>query len=236
MLSLSPFIQNVMLHEKHAIIHHAHITQGKFDRVARNATPVVLLVSVNPLLGGAQNATHKVKCNLPNAPSLGTLIAVVGENLWREFDKGYYKLDIAYCVDDVKLAPVRGGIHGALGGGRRNDEVGDEDAEDATQCNTGDEAAGAGAGGGCEAPELAEEVLRQSDAGDDGCVEGKGNVVELNGGRQVFVSSGVLAANDRGVVEGDIGDKVCHEACQCQLFVAKATSQSHGAQGSKLYL
>lgn len=77
-LAMRASVKNVVLGKKDAVVHHAHIPQGKFYRIACDATPVALQVTVDALLPRAQSTTRKVKRNLPDTPSLGALVAVVG--------------------------------------------------------------------------------------------------------------------------------------------------------------
>lgn len=44
-------------------------------------------------------------------------------------------------------------------------------------------------------------------------MEGKDDVVELDGRFEIRMSSGILCTDHRGVVESDIGDEICGKTC-----------------------
>lgn len=202
-------VDHIVLHDKDGIVDESNVAEGKLDRVARNATPVALKPAVNPLLRDAENAADEIQQDLPDAPSLGALIAPVGDDLGRVLDESYEQLDVTDGVDDVEFAPVRGGI--GVGGGD-NEEVGSENPDEAAGCHTEYESRRADARIGREAPERTSEVLRAGDYGENEGMEGEGDVVEGYGRGEAVVTGCVLLSNDGRVIKGRGRDKVRSKA------------------------
>ena len=209
----------MLYHEDH-IIHHAHVAQRKLDRVPRDAAPVALQVAVDSLLPDAQDAAAEVQQDLPYAPAPRALVAPVDEHLRGVLDERDHHLDVPDRVHDIQLAPVHSGIYlasrcASLGcDGRPDDDARPHDADDAARAHAEDEAARPCAHARGEAPQRArEQVLRCGDEAEDEAVQGKGDVVELDGRGEVPVAGGVLGADDGGVEEGGVGDEVGREAC-----------------------
>jgi hypothetical protein len=61
-------------------------------------------------------------------------------------------------------------------------------------------------------------------------VESKRDVVELDGGLEAAVTGSILGTDLRGVVEGQVGDKVREEACDRIIVVSKLEATSEGLQ------
>lgn len=97
-------------------------------------------------------------------------------------------------------------------GGAENDEDDKDDADDAAGKDTHDEAAGLAPVAGPEPPQVGEKVLRSGDDGHQEAVAGKPDVVDLDRGRQAFVATVILFADEGRVEEDEVGDEVCKEA------------------------
>ncbi|CAG9999814.1 unnamed protein product [Clonostachys byssicola] len=215
------WVEHVVLPDEDAVVGHARVAEHELDRVARDAAPVVLEVAVDPLLCDAQDPAQHVQEDLPDAPPLCALVAVVGDHLRRVLDERDDDLDVPDGVDDVELAPVDGRVAGARG--QEDDEDGDDDAGHAAGADAQDGPARAGAAAGREPPQRpGEEVLRGDDEAEGEAVEGEDDVVELDGRGQAAVAGGVLRPDDGGVVEDGVGGKVRREAC------AGRATRSHG--------
>lgn len=139
-----------MLPDEDTIVRHARVAEHELDRVPGDAAPVVLQVTVDALLGDAQDAAEHVQEDLPDAPALCALVAVVGHHLRRVLDEGDDDLDVADGVDDVEAAPVDGRV--ARARGEEDDEDGDDDPDDAAGADAEDGAARAGAAARGEPP------------------------------------------------------------------------------------
>lgn len=198
-------VNHIVLEHENGVKHQAAVAERKLYGVAGDAAPVTLKVAVDTKLRQAQDASHYVEDDLPDAPAARALVMVVGEDLRRIFDQRHQELDVANGVYNVQLTPVGRGIR------RRScpdNEASDDDAQPRAGYDTGDEAARASAGARVEAPEWAEEILRGGDEAEDEGVQRKDDVVKGDGRGQAVVAGGILAAHDGGVVEGDIGNKV----------------------------
>ncbi|KAG6003999.1 hypothetical protein E4U43_000812 [Claviceps pusilla] len=213
-------VQDIMLHEKDAIVHKADVAERKFNGVSCDAAPVMLQVAIDALLPGAQEATGQVERDLPDAPALCALVAVVGQDLRPQLDHGNDELDVAQRVDEIEFAPVARGVDGAaVGSGRGGKSPGDEEGGEGAGRDADDEAAGTGARRAGEAPPRATQVLRYGDGGDDGGVQGKGDVVELDGWGETLVSGGVLAADEGGIVQSQGGKEVGDKSYEMTSFL-----------------
>lgn len=199
-----------MLSYEDGIVDHGDLAKCKLGRVTSDAAPIMLKVAINALLADAEDATSEVEEDLHDAPALGALVFIVEDHLRHVFDKGDDEFDIAYGVDNVKGYPVDQGI---ISGGRSNKHVGKSDTGDAAGGDAKDEAARTVVRAHIEAPERVEEILGRYDEREDDAMEGKGDVVELDGGLEAVIPGGILSTDFGGVVECSVGNKVCKEAC-----------------------
>lgn len=208
-------------HEEH-IVEHADVPEQEFNRVARYATPVALQVRVDALLRDAQDAAREIQKDLRDAPALGALVLLVVVELGRVLDQRHEQLHVRDGVDDVQPGPGRRGVAARRAAAPHHDGH-DDDGEDGAQGHAQDGARGLGSGRAVEAPGAREEVLRGRDDAEEEAVAGEDDVVEGDGGEVArAVAVGVLLADDRGPVEGRVGDEVGEEACRvyvCQSHI-----------------
>lgn len=216
-----------MLSDEDAVVDHADVAERKLDRVARDTAPVTLLVAVNGLLADAQDATRQIQQDLRDAPALGALVVVVGDNLGCVLDQSHDKLDIADGIHNIQSDPIVERVVSSRGG---NNDTRQDDPCDTTGGNPKDEAARAIPGAWGKVPQGGEQVLGDGDDGQDQSVESKRDVVELDGGLEAAVAGSILGTDLRGVVEGQVGDKVCEEACDRIIAVSKLEATSEGLQ------
>src|SRR5690348_14865364 len=102
-----------MLGHENQVVEHGYVAQGELDRVAGDAGPVSLDVTVNGLLADAQDAAGEVEQDLQDAPALGGAVAVVDNDLGRVFDERDDQLDVRDGVDGVQPDPRGNGLAGA---------------------------------------------------------------------------------------------------------------------------
>lgn len=216
-----------MLSDEDAVVDHADVAERKLDRVTRDAAPVTLLVAVNGLLADTQDATRQIEQDLRDAPTLGTLVVVVGDNLGRVLDQGHDKLDIADGIHNIQGDPIIERIVPSRGG---NNDTRQNDPCDTAGGYPKDESAGSIPGAWGKVPQRGEQILGDGDDGQDQSVESKRDVVELDGGLEAAVTGSILGTDLRGVVESQVGDKVREEACDRIIVVSKLEATSEGLQ------
>lgn len=101
------FVKDIMLQHEERIIHHAHISQQEFYGIASETIPAALQVAINRQLGNAQHTTRQIQQDLPDAPTLRTLVPEIPQHLRCKLHQRYQQLNIAQRIYRIDVAPFR---------------------------------------------------------------------------------------------------------------------------------
>lgn len=94
-------VENIMLDEEYGIVQDGDVSERELDGIACDAGPVMLQVTVDSLLGDAQETAREVEEDLVDTPPDSRFVTVVEENLGRILDECHDELDIRDGVDGV---------------------------------------------------------------------------------------------------------------------------------------
>jgi len=94
-------VENVVLKDEEDVEQNGEKAEAEFRRVAKNAVPVVVVVSLEEHLQNGEGAAGKVQENVANAPSIRAFPFVVHIRLRNVFDNGDKEFDIREILDET---------------------------------------------------------------------------------------------------------------------------------------